>query len=141
MLCVIIITMELLKYTRLKLIRMSWFGFGGGSGSSEKDGKISTFSETSTFDNNNLGNTSFPTNGKVESFSSHKLEEELMREQEKVAVQQLLLKLTDITMEQCVTNPSSSFSSTEQRCIVGIVNKYFESAEFVVSRVAPSRSG
>jgi hypothetical protein len=63
------------------------------------------------------------------------LESELNKEKEKMLVQNLLLKLSDISVEQCITKPGSSLSQAEQACIISTINKYFEATEYVVGRV------
>lgn len=57
-----------------------------------------------------------------------------MMEQQKIMIQAVMMKLTDMSFETCVTKPSSSLSSSEQSCITSVVGKYLDTSELVVGR-------
>lgn len=99
---------------------MSWFGgFGGGSsGSDDKKSASDSYSvDTSSFENDStsFGDSFAPS-------ASGSLQEQLAMEQQKAMVQAVMLKLTDISFEKCVTKPSTSLSSSESSCISSVVS-------------------
>jgi import inner membrane translocase subunit TIM13 len=63
-------------------------------------------------------------------------EKELRAEQEKILIQTVLQKLTDVSFEQCVPKPSTSLSSSEKACIHSVVSKYLDTSELVVGTIS-----
>jgi hypothetical protein len=121
---------------------MSWF-FGGGGGdkkpSQSEPLKIDDFDSsnfstpTQTFDSStNYAAPSAPlrsTGGGGGNF-----EQELMMEQQRIMVQAVMFKLTDLSFDTCVTKPSTSLSSSETSCISATVGKYLDASEIIVGR-------
>jgi len=66
-------------------------------------------------------------------------ENELRLEQQKIMIQQVMFKLTELSFEKCVTKPSSSLSSSEKACIEAVANKYIDASEFVVGQFSGQR--
>ena len=62
-------------------------------------------------------------------------QESVMKEQEKLMVQALVLKLTTTSFEKCIERPSSSLSSSEQACVASITAKYLDSSNLVMSKL------
>jgi len=94
---------------------MSWWG----SGSSDKDSSSSP-SNNSYDTSSSFG--SEPSTQFAAPSSSNNLQEQLQLEQQKAMIQTVMLKLTDIGFEQCVSKPSSSLSSSEVGCINSVVS-------------------
>ena len=66
-------------------------------------------------------------------------ENELRLEQQKIMIQQVMFKLTELSFEKCVTKPSSSLSSSEKACIEAVATKYIDASEFVVGQFSGQR--
>jgi hypothetical protein len=114
---------------------MSWFGFGGSSkGNEDKEQSVapsSDFSQSSSF---NDSSTQFAAPSSSSSTRSSAFEQELALEQQKAMVQTVMLKLTEISFDKCITKPSSSLSSSEQSCIAAVVGKYLDTSEHIVGK-------
>ena len=117
---------------------MSWWG--------KKEGASSGGGSSSYGDNN-----SFPAPDSIRQGSSDlshsyaddsstgqggSFQEQLALEQQKVMIQNMMLKLTDTAFQKCVTKPTSSLTSSEQICIQTVVTKYIESSEFVLEKLS-----
>lgn len=113
---------------------MSWFGFGGGSDKKEDSGydTPSPYQEEA-YDSSR----DFTPPGQFVQSSSmgSSLEEQLMKEQQMVMVQQVMFKLTESAFEACVNKPGSSLSSSEQSCISAVAGKYLEAGEFMIKKI------
>mmetsp|Transcript_21884 Transcript_21884/g.19921 ORF Transcript_21884/g.19921 Transcript_21884/m.19921 type:complete len:121 (+) Transcript_21884:109-471(+) len=118
---------------------MSWFGLGGNNNKNTTESKTLTNDKidytNSSSDIEFSQPSSLSQNDNLPSLSTKNLEKEYAKEQEKLMVQVLMLKLADVSFDRCISNPSTSLSSTEKSCVNSIVNKYFESTEFVVGKL------
>lgn len=117
---------------------MSWFGFGGSKkeeSSSESvapmridDDGDSHFPSSSTFDSNNFSSPSVGMGGAT-------FEQQVMLEQQKAMIQAVMLKLTDVAFDKCITKPSTSLSYSEQSCIAAVTGKCLDTSEIVLARM------
>jgi hypothetical protein len=118
--------------------KMSWFGLGGGA-STKKDEKATEVHDLNqsspSFSQNNTIDVGSPSNGIT---NKSKFEQDIIAEQEKVLVQAVIFKLTEISFEKCVTKPSSQLSSAERNCIAAVTTKYLETSQFVVNGLGPA---
>ena len=64
-----------------------------------------------------------------------RLREQLLAEQQKLLIQQIMFNLTDSAFESCIQKPSSTLSSSEKSCIAAIASKYLETSEFVRRKI------
>ena len=114
---------------------MSWFGFGGSSAPNKKEkGNLEVHDQPPSFplENNDTKNPSGVGN------NQSKFEQDVYAEQEKVLVQAVIFKLTELSFEQCVTKPTSQLSTAERNCISAVTTKYLETSQFVVSGLGPA---
>lgn len=58
----------------------------------------------------------------------------VLQEQQKVLVQQVIAKLTEVSFDQCVDRPEASLTSRQRACIHTVVGKYLDTSEFVLGR-------
>jgi hypothetical protein len=125
---------------------MSWFF--GGSGSNDNSDKPlgSSGSDSSSYDT--------PSPYQEHAYDNHaefipqqqfssgsrggggSLQDQLVAEQQKLMVQQVMFKLTEQAFDSCVQKPSSSLSSSEQSCIAAVASKYLETGEFMMRKMA-----
>ena len=110
---------------------MSWFGFGGGD--KEKEAKSSSSSYDNDFSGASDHHSEFSSPGT--SANSGSFEQQLAMEQQKMMLQTLVLKVSELSFQQCVTKPTSSLSSSESACINAVSKKYIDTAEFVLDRL------
>ena len=68
--------------------------------------------------------------------SSGTFQEQIALEQQKVMIQNMMMKLADTAFQKCVTKPTSSLTTSEQICIQTVVTKYIESSEFVLEKLS-----
>jgi len=115
--------------------RMSWFG--GGSKKQESESFSSAPMKIDDFDSGSFADSS---SGMASSGmgSAGSFEQQVMLEQQKIAIQAVVLKLTDVAYETCVPKPSSSLSSSEQSCVHAVVGKYLDTSELIVGRFQAS---
>ena len=108
---------------------MSWFG--GSSSNNNNDKKTDSYeSNYDTSASNNSIEYSSPNN-------TNTLEQEIMKAQEQMAVQSLMLKIAEIGFDNCITSkPSTSLSYSEKSCLSNVVDKYFSTTEFVVEKIS-----
>ena len=106
---------------------MSWF-FGGGNDKDKSSGSSAThdISSDSTssgdFSSGSFNESHFSSAPISSSRSSGaSLQEQLQIEQQKAMIQTVMLKLTDMSFESCISKPSSSLSSSEVNCINSVV--------------------
>jgi import inner membrane translocase subunit TIM8 len=59
----------------------------------------------------------------------------LMQEQQRAAVQEAILKLTDICWDKCVSSPSGRLSSRESDCVGACVGRYLDTSQFIAKRL------
>ncbi len=101
---------------------MSWF-FGGNDKDNEDKSNssfsepVNTFNDTSSFGNS----TNFAVPGSGSSGSTNSLQEKLQLEQQRAVIQAIMVRLTDISFEACVSKPSTSLSSSEVNCVQSVV--------------------
>lgn len=105
---------------------MSWFG-GGKSNSSESK---STYQEPVS----DFSASSMPSSSTDYSSSGFDAQSSANALQEKMLAQQLILKLTNIAFEQCVTKPSNRLSSSEEACASAVAVKYVESVQQIMMK-------
>lgn len=116
---------------------MSWFGGGGQKKDDDAGSFTDSYSSGSSSASSYSTGSSLGASGPSRSLSS--FQQELVQEQQKAMVQGVMLKLTEISFENCVTKPSSSLSSTERSCISAVVSKYMDTSEFVIGRMSQQR--
>jgi hypothetical protein len=114
------------------IVIMSWWG---SSGSDKDSSSSSSSASSSSYDTSSSFGTD-TTQYATPSSSGGNLQEQLQLEQQKAMIQTVMLKLTDIGFEQCVSKPSSSLSSSEVSCINSVVGKYLETSEYVVAKLS-----
>ena len=120
---------------------MSWFGGWGsskGSGSGP-DARIpsATPSADEAFDNGfDEAIPSRPTTS--EAPGDQELQRLLAAEQQRVMVQTIMFRLTDLSFEQCVASPGTTLSSSERACIAAMTNKYIEASEVIKRKTVRS---
>lgn len=118
---------------------MSWF-FGGNSSKDEKED--SSYDSPSPYQEHAYDNHSefIPQQsiggGSGGSAGGGSLQEQLMAEQQKLMVQQVMFKLTEQAFDSCVQKPSTSLSSSEQSCIAAVASKYLEAGEFMIRKIS-----
>lgn len=120
--------------------RMSWF-FGGSNDKKPESDSFSTGTmKIDDFDSGNFAGSSSTSSGMASSGmgSAGSFEQQVMLEQQKIAIQAVVLKLTDVAYETCIPKPSSSLSSSEQSCIHAVVGKYLDTSELIVGRFQAS---
>jgi hypothetical protein len=130
---------------------MSWFF--GGSGSKDNDDKPlgSSSGDSSSYDTPSpyqehaydnhaefIPQQQFSSSGSRGGAGS--LQEQLLAEQQKLMIQQVMFKLTEQAFDSCIQKPSSSLSSSEQSCIAAVASKYLETGEFMMRKIG-SRGG
>ncbi|KAG9793202.1 hypothetical protein ABEF95_005036 [Exophiala dermatitidis] len=112
---------------------MSFGGFfGGGSSSSGSDKSSSSSpSSSSTFSSPVASSSSG-------SETLQKLQATVAEQTNMANARMLISKVNEVCFSNCVTNPGSSLSSTENKCINACMEKYFD-AWNVTSRVLTAR--
>ena len=123
---------------------MSWFGGWGssrGSGSGPASGDTSvTPTAEDAFDSSSFDEASSlarqPTSGGPG--DQEALQRLLAAEQQRVMVQAVMFRLTDMSFEQCVASPGTALSSSERSCIAAMTNKYIEASELIKSKTVRS---
>jgi hypothetical protein len=63
-------------------------------------------------------------------------QKKLQAEQQKMLIQAVILKLTDISFDHCVTAPSYHLSGAERSCLLAVTNKYLETGEIIGEKMA-----
>ena len=120
---------------------MSWFGLGGGNNDKSNDQDKSKMSNYDTgFDAGSGASFGAPSAAPTP-MGGGSFEEDLMMEQQKLMVQAVMFRLTEMSFEKCVTKPSSALSSSEQSCINSVVGKYLDASQFVVQKFQSSAGG
>ncbi len=125
---------------------MSWFGFGGSNKSSDTSSSSSSdfntvdFNHSDSFSSSNDSSYapsmySAPSSGSSNNALAS-LQSGIAAEQERLMIQALIIKLTDMSFEKCIEKPSSSLSGSEQSCIKATVGKYFDASEYVIHKVS-----
>ena len=64
------------------------------------------------------------------------LQEEIQMEAQKIEVQQMILQLTQMAFDKCVTKPGSSLSGSEKSCIEGSIGKYIDSKMLISNKLS-----
>lgn len=111
---------------------MSWFGFGGGKKDEDRAPevplRIDDFQDDTAFAAPSLdyGNGGGGGGGSFQ--------QQLAMEQQKLMIQAIMMKLTDMSFERCVTKPSTSISYSEQNCINSTVGKFIDTSQLVMKR-------
>lgn len=110
---------------------MGWFG-GGSDKSEEAPSSASrdfTSDDVAAFGGN--GGTSVGgATGEEMSYFAQKL-------QQQVIIQQVITQLADVSFTKCITGkPSDSLSGREAACVHATVNKWMDTNEFMVGRLA-----
>ena len=113
---------------------MSWFGFGGDKKPTDSGISSSSTEDFSSASFINEAPTQFAAPSSAGSF-----EEQVMLEQQKMVMQTVLLKLTEVSFENCISKPSSSMSSSEASCISATVAKYIDTSEIILKRFGGSQ--
>jgi import inner membrane translocase subunit TIM13 len=111
---------------------MSWFGFGG-SKSSDPAPSTSDYS-SSSFSSDNHSSFSEPSFSSSAS-SGHSLQDQIQMEAQKVEVQQMIVQLTVLAFDKCVTKPGSSLSYSEKSCIEASVGKYIDAKVLISNKL------
>eukprot|EP01039_Chlorochromonas_danica_P000677 gene677-732_t len=122
---------------------MSWFGFGG---SSQPEDNSSSSNVSSSMNIDEFDSSSFDSSSLGGDFSSQSLgggsfQEQLMIEQQKMIMQAVMIKLTDLSFERCVTKPSTSLSYNENTCINASVGKFVDTSQLVMKRFQMAQDG
>lgn len=100
---------------------MPWFGGGEKEQAPEKTDMVESFDQ--------------PTYEPSSSSESPEMIQRLvLQEQQKVLVQQVIAKLTEVSFDQCVDRPEASLTSRQRACIHTVVGKYLDTSEFVLGR-------
>lgn len=127
-----------------QLNTMSWFGFGGGDSkkpdqdrAAEVPVRIDDFDDTSFAS----GPSSSPSLGHDLGGGSGNFQEQLAVAQQQMIFQQVMIKLTDLSFERCVTKPGTSLSYSEQTCIQATVGKFVDCSQLILQRVQNSQGG
>ena len=60
-------------------------------------------------------------------------------EQQKILIQAVMFKLTDLSFDSCVSQPGTALSSSERNCIAAVTSKYLESADLIGSKLAKQK--
>ena len=112
---------------------MSWFGIGGSS----LPKKPEVVKEDPAFvPDTNINASEIGIGGPTH---ASKFEQELLVEQERVLVQSVIFKLTELSFEKCVSKPSSQLlSASERNCIAAVTTKYLETSQFVINNLGPA---
>jgi import inner membrane translocase subunit TIM13 len=116
---------------------MSWFGFGGGSDKKDAAPVLDRGAADSSFHYEAPHSSSFsePTSSFGHS-SGRSLQEEIQMEAQKIEIQQMLLQLTQMAFDKCVTKPGSSLSYSESSCIEASVGKYIDTKMFLANKLS-----
>jgi hypothetical protein len=124
---------------------MSWFGFGGGDKKPESDRSSEVPVRIDDFDDSSFvqpsGGTMGGDIGGLGNGGSGSFQEQLMLEQQRMMMQAVMLKLTDMSFERCVTKPSSSLTYIEQGCITATVGKFVDTSQLVLKRFHMAQEG
>jgi import inner membrane translocase subunit TIM13 len=111
------------------------------SGSSKEPETASP--STSTFDSGSYSNSdSHSMYNDSSSYSAgsigggRSLQEEIQMEAQKIEVQQMILQLTQMAFDKCVSKPGSSLSGSEKSCIEGSIGKYIDSKMFITNKLS-----
>lgn len=112
---------------------MSWWGSDKKENSSSSGGygDSNSFRAPESVQNNDLSHSYSDDNA-----SSGTFQEQIALEQQKVMIQNMMMKLADTAFQKCVTKPTSSLTTSEQICIQTVVTKYIESSEFVLEKLS-----
>jgi hypothetical protein len=107
---------------------MGWFG----GGSREETPPSRDFSDGSTTSFEDLSSSAPSTMG-----SGSELQDFSMAIQQQMIVQKVISKLTDEAFHKCITSkPSDSLSGSQVACIHSTVNKWMDTNEFMMGRLA-----
>lgn len=113
---------------------MSWFGFGGSNKKDDSnDYNYDTSSNAASFAQEDTSSYAAPS-ASMGSLGGGSFEQEIAMEQQKVMIQAVVMKITDIAFDQCVQKPTEALSSSEQSCIAATVGKYLDTTELIVGR-------
>ena len=121
---------------------MSWFGFGGSGKKDDSSSSSSDYSydnNSSSFQETDSSSFAAPSAPMSSLGGSGSFEQEIAMEQQKALIQAVVMKITDMAFDQCVTKPSGSLSSSEQSCIAATVGKYLDTTELIVGRFTGSQ--
>jgi hypothetical protein len=107
---------------------MGWFG----GGSREETPPSRDFSDGSTTSFEDLSSSAPSSMG-----SGNELQDFSMAIQQQMIVQKVISKLTDEAFHKCITSkPSDSLSGSQVACIHSTVNKWMDTNEFMMGRLA-----
>ena len=113
---------------------MGWFG-GGGSDKSEEASSLSASKDFSSDDVAAFGSTDSTITGRA--VTGDEMTHFAQQLQQQVIIQQVLSQLTDLAFAKCITGkPSDSLSGREAACVHATVNKWMDTNEFMVGRLA-----
>ncbi|EXJ89576.1 hypothetical protein A1O3_02643 [Capronia epimyces CBS 606.96] len=114
---------------------MSFGGFfgGGSSSSSDKNNNTSSSSSTSSGFSNPLSPSS-PSGSET----LQKLQAAVAEQANVVNARTLISKVNEVCFANCITNPGTSISAGENKCLNACMEKYFD-AWNVTSRVFTTR--
>ena len=121
---------------------MSWFGGRGSKKEESPKQAVESPSDLASagnsfdsgFDDDSLPPITAPAMGEVRG-DQEALQRALAAEQQRIMVQAVMFRLTDMSFEQCVPNPGTTLSSTERNCIAAMTNKYIEASELIKGRM------
>lgn len=119
---------------------MSWFGFGGSS-NSDSDRAPEVPVRVDNFVEDDFSNVPSSSGMDFASPGGGNFQEQLMMEQQKMILQAVVLKLTDLAFDRCITKPSTSVSYSEQNCITASVGKYVDTTQLVMKRFQMAQDG
>lgn len=110
---------------------MGWFG----GGSTEEAPPPRDFSDGSTSFSAGEGMSSAPSS--MMGSSGNDLQDFSMAIQQQMIVQKVISKLTDEAFRKCITSkPSDSLSGSQVACVHSTVNKWMDTNEFMMGRLA-----
>mmetsp|Transcript_5178 Transcript_5178/g.10302 ORF Transcript_5178/g.10302 Transcript_5178/m.10302 type:complete len:125 (-) Transcript_5178:69-443(-) len=111
---------------------MGWFG--GGSSTPEEAPRDFSSSDDSAFASSPMQTSQGQAMGTA-GMGSTGIEQFAMEQQQRMAIQKVVSKLTQIAFDKCISTPDSSLSSSEVSCIHAVTGKYLDGSEFVVKRL------
>jgi hypothetical protein len=102
---------------------MSWWG----TGSNTKE--VPSARESSFSDNESISQQD-------NSVGTEAFQRALQAEQQKILIQAVMFKLTDLSFESCVQTPGTALNSTERNCIAAVATKYIDAGEIIASKMS-----
>lgn len=120
---------------------MSWFGGGKKEDKPVASSEQPSFPPEEGFDNESIAINSGMQPGSMSAGGkgTEAFQKAIEAEQQKIIIQAVMFKLTDMSFDSCVTNPGTALSSSERSCITSVTTKYLQTSEIIGAKLSRSK--